>query len=253
MMKRLSLFLFLLVAVGLVATPAWAIDLPPGFENPANNPTYQCWEPMPVGMPEEPPEPLPFDIPFPPTVWDNPFGPPTVTFRPTPETGDGEFVSEWTNGWTGEPIPTWHFDGDSTEIANIEIWIPNSPDPNPVKYLSMSIIADKSVGGAAHPNQIIPGPPGGNVSSVPGAAHSTQLSTGPGTGSDDGGVWYQYDSMYMIEPNPEWELIILPIIGCTNIASIEIATVCIPVPEPSTVVLLSVLGLALVGFYRTKK
>lgn len=63
--------------------------------------------------------------------------------------------------------------------------------------------------------------------------------------SSDGGCWYQYGGEIRIEPNPEYETIEIEIFECTNIAEIEIKTVCVPVPEPGTLALLVSAGLGL--------
>lgn len=223
--------------------------IPPGYDDPNNNPTGQQWFPEPLGEPPMPGEPWPEPEPIPPgsippSVNENPFGEPSV------ELGDG-WELEWVNppGTNPqdpvEPIPTWHYNEDWIGgNGTLTITIPNSPDPNPLKHIWYSIISDKSPSDAARPVTVVTG-----YDSDPGEVSVTWDATAwvseqLGGTTPDGGVWYKYEGMATIEPNPQTESLLFDILHCTNIAEIEVRTVCM-VPEPATLSLLALGGLAL--------
>jgi hypothetical protein len=238
-MKRCFCLLLFGALIGAMVAPAFADIQPPGFDDPVNNPTRQKWEPQPMGAPGDPPVPLLPGTQLPPVEVDNPFGPPPVAEPgPTPE---GEWVNEWFEGPDGPLIPTWHYIGEPGTTTELNIWVPNSPDPNPVKYLTISSVSDKAISSATNPLVITPagGGPDQGVTRI--SSSATQLPNG---------TWYRYESLYKIEPNPTGEWITLNVIECTNIASIEIKTVCMPVPEPASVIMLGLLGLVAACLYR---
>ena len=244
----LSLTLFLLLLfLGSASMLVAQETMPPGFDNPANNPTSQKWLPEPFGEPPMPGEPWPEPEPLPPSeippmIWDNPYGEPHVGF------GEG-WEKEWMNPPGSEPqdpvepIPTWHYDG--IEPGKLIITIPNSLEQNPLKRVWFSIIADKAPSDAARPIGVGTGynPPPANTPSVTWDATAWQ-SVQLGGGTADGGVWYRYEGMANIRPNPQWETLEFDIVHCTNIAEINVRSVCVPAPEPSSLVLVA---LGLVG------
>lgn len=224
-----------------------ATILPPGWGEPDTHSTGQRWDPQPPqgAVPPQPGDPLPEGEPlpsevFPPTDSENPFGEGSVSL------GEGwEF--EWSNppgtnpNDPFEPIPTWHYNG--IETGTMCISIPNSPEQRPMKYIWYAITADKAPSDAARPVNVgtTYDPPleGGcdvTVTWVPEAYVSEQIG-----GSADGDVWYRYEGMAKIEPNPQSETLTFTIVNCTNIADIEVRTVC--VPEPATMAVVGIGGL----------
>jgi hypothetical protein len=122
-----------------------------------------------------------------------------------------------------QPIPTIHI-GDynlpSDPIGGwIDIFVPNNPDPGNRKVIQIQITSDKSNTGP-----ITSSPPG---------------TYAPGGIAGLGGAWYTYSSTIDIPFNPPSEIIHVDFPDSTDIREIVVKTICVPVPEPSSLALAS--------------
>ena len=66
-----------------------------------------------------------------------------------------------------------------------------------------------------------------------------------------GSAWYTYEWTMTIQPNPEYEWIHIAFPASANIEDVHINTIC--VPEPATLGLLGLAGLAMVRSRRTQR
>lgn len=200
--------------VALLASAASAEDLNPlPWESSLPNQTAQWWECD--GQPVLPGEPIL------PTEYENPFAPPEPTLT---------FVAPVEIQWIPGPhdpvveVATWHV----SEPGGIDIKIRNNPDPNKHKLIFWQITSDKSPTPTGSPPTTTP--PG---TSLPAPYPQVQWPV------DN---WYTYNGLLKIEPNPEEEVIHFDLPVSTNVEQIVIKTVC--VPEPATMALLAMGGLA---------
>ena len=151
-----------------------------------------------------------------PVYVDNPFGDPVV------EVVNGTYP-DWVQGWEGGEIATWHVGPGE---GKLRITVPNNPEPNKQKVIWVQVTSDK-------------GPaPGGPVTNPPGTVSYPKPAVGLG------GTWYVYTAQVVIPYNPPYEVIEYTFPECTNIEEVVVKTIC--VPEPATLGLLALGGLALI-------
>ena len=80
------------------------------------------------------------------------------------------------------------------------------------------------------------------MSNPPGVAQAGDVA---GHGPSDGGdYWYTYEWTITLQPNPPFETIFVPFPASANIGEVDVAAICY-VPEPATLSLLALSGLAL--------
>lgn len=164
------------------------------------------------------------DPPGPPTVVSNPYGPPIMLVE-----GETTWPYEMA-GPDGLVINVLHF-GETG--GSITITIPNSPQPNLVKFVQYQVTSDKGMNG----------PP---MSAPPGTIDPSTF----GNTQWPNGTWYTYSGVIAIPGNPPTETITFNFYPNTNIEEIVIKTVC--VPEPATMGLLAA-GLAGVVIRRRRR
>jgi len=170
-----------------------------------------------------------------PELFDNPHGCPIAEIDDLTgwEYGDWEAPPEM-----GGPIVSgWH--AIAAGGGSITLTIPNTPDPNAIKYLFIQLTSSKA------PSDV----------SVAGSGPATSYTSGtfptgrsqiqwPAPGPYPGsGPWYTYNYGLTIEPNPTSETITITVPECTVIDQIVVDTICIP--EPASLGLLVLGSLAL--------
>lgn len=150
---------------------------------------------------------------------DNPYGSPQLTVTGgTPHT---------TIGPDGEtPITTWYIG----PTGGIEIFCPNNPVENPVKYIFLQYTSDKASASAPVVN-----------SPVPTSTYQILQSGAVG----EGGNWYTYQWLIELRPNPNQETIWIPFLDQTNVEEVWVDTIC--VPEPSSLALVGTGLVSLIG------
>jgi hypothetical protein len=159
-----------------------------------------------------------FDTPNPnplPDLGWNPYGPPFTLVTPGPNQG-------WLSGYNNR-MGVWQLSGE------ILVEIANNPMPLPLKDLWIQITWTPQT-----PGQL----PGIGLLSAPASSVVDMGSTTLGLASG----WNHSTYHYQLFPNPYWEQI--RIVGEINVDELVIDTWC--VPEPATLSLLALGGLALV-------
>lgn len=153
--------------------------------------------------------------------FDNPFGCPTASVPLDSMWEVGDSPTGEITGLIYLPI-----------AGTIDLQINNNPEPLERKELMIQITSSKAPDGinsnpAATPVTPAPGPVGWYPN------HPT---------APDGSVWYTYTSKWEIRPNPDQETISIDFPADTYVEEIVVDTIC--VPEPATMALLAVGGLA---------
>ena len=216
-----SFLLVFSIVVMFVAVPALAKDygLPGTAPEPWNRgdpgSTYQHWQ---------------FSSPTSntPDDYNNPYGDsPTFEF---------ESPSNW--GWNSSmpgpdggtsTVSAWTLQTESG-TGTVILHVPNNPDPNEIKYIYLQITSTKfptvtPVGGGSD-----------------GPYTSGTWPTGVAEWQEANG-WYTYNWGFTIEPNPEYEDIVIDFPYGASIDQIVVDSIC--TPEPATMSLLAVGGLVL--------
>ena len=275
-MKHVALLSVFVCAIAVCAQAEYLT--PPPWEGEPGAETFQSWE-FPLilaGMPVDRlvPWPMPpFASAYPngegfiewPEGWmDVPIEPyepgdfVTVNVETTVQYVD-DYVTPDGNP-VGPGTPTVHIgvtnqDGSENNqaLVPVHIWIPNNPDPNEVKKVWWQMTADKSATPQGDPPQVTP--TGADPSTAVPPAHPTQAggdNSVPGAAGSlkhGNSNWYTYSGLNEVGPNPEGEWLTFWLVNSTNIEEINIDTIC--TPEPGSMVLLAMGGLALLRRRRT--
>jgi len=229
-MKRFVLTVCVVMAAGFLAPalgehvndPPWVTD-PTDPDWAGGTTTSQTW-----GFMDDT-----FFPRFYPEEMDNPFGEPSVELI-----GEMSYLDPVTGGATdphGNPTGAVHFDGESGQI---KITIANNPPDNPKKVIWLEVTSDKAI----PPGGITTSPAGTQLGGMPGGAG---WLVPPHSPSPSGRSWYTYTFGFEIIPNPASETITIDAVPCTWIEEIVVHTIC-TVPEPATLGLLAVGGVALI-------
>lgn len=191
--------------VAALAGPAAAQNAPP-WDPTLDNQTTQIWETL--GTPPANGQ----DVE--PTTYLNEFGTPLLTL-------EGSWNSTEVAGPFGTPVTTWHAGpGGGTMVLTI----PNFPEPNLIKRIFWQITADQ---------------PFDNPTTNPEGVSQAPPYTPIGFEGD----WFLYNGLNEIPGNPPSEELIFVFPESTNITEVSVDTICIP--EPASLGVLGVAGLAL--------
>jgi hypothetical protein len=199
--------LFAAVALLLSATPASAEDVwggPPDgwWDRGDSGSTYQLWD-FETSM-----------TPAYPTEQDNSCGEGYADFDLT----GWVWAPDWECPEDLDPSGTldgWHCTSEPTGF--VIITIPNTLDPDGIKWIFMQITSSKA------PSSVTPVPPAGGTSGTWPTGLPQIQHPGP---APFGGSWYTYNYGFWIIPNPESETIIIEVPYCTVIDQIVIDTIC---------------------------
>ncbi|MFB3892285.1 MAG: PEP-CTERM sorting domain-containing protein [Phycisphaerae bacterium] len=201
------------LAMAALAGPAIAVDYyAPPWDAKLPNQTSQAWECLQSSG----------TTGIEPTHITNPYIPPWPTMTVTGCDG-----IQLIPGPNGDLVWTWHIGPGG---GGVDIYVPNNPDPNLVKRIFWQVTSDKSPTPTGNPPTT--NPPG---TAPPAPYPQVQWPT------DN---WYTYNGLLEIRPNPPGETIHFDLVESTNIEEIVIKTIC-DVPEPATLALLGIGGLAL--------
>ena len=157
----------------------------------------------------------------------------------TPETnnnpyGDPSFEFEEPGNWGWNPampgpdgpnVSAWTLQTESG-TGTIILHVPNKPDPNEIKYIFLQMTSTKA-------------PSPGGVTPVGGGSGGPYTAGTWNTGVpqwQEPNGWYTYNWGLTIEPNPEYEDIVITVPFGTSIDQIVVDTIC--TPEPATLALL---------------
>lgn len=203
--------LILITLICFVALPVFAVDYwggpPPGTWNRGDSgSTYEHWlfnDPIPFGIPD---------------IFDNPFGEPGFELIGGFEYGEYEVPIEIDpSGF----IHGWHcIEEDGGAIV---LTIPNSEFENGEKKIFLQITSSKGpgditvVGFGNNPGGYTPG------TWSPGLPQIQWPDTPP---APYGGQWYTYNYGLSLTPNPQSEIITIPVSYCTVIDQIVVDTHC---------------------------
>lgn len=215
-MKKLALlFIFAVVAC---ATPARAIDYwggPPGWDRGEPGSTYQKFDMS-----------TPIAGLNPANVNENPFGIPYIEM-------EGNWEWAIVDGPTpGETVDAWHSEGDGMGGGSsvLRLIIPNAPEPNPIKKIFVQITSTKAPSSVTPVGQGTTGP-------YTAGTFPTGLPQIQHPGSYQGLPWYTYNYGLTIEPNPEFEELLIEIPYCGWIDQIDVDTIC-TIPESTPLAIL---------------
>ncbi len=226
-MSRHSATLIVLAVCAALVAPALGEDVfpPPWDASQPGSTTYQQWDFMsgqwaPYFFPED---------------YTNPYGDePQVLVS-----GGVSYSPPGTPGVTdpyGNPTGAVQI---TDETGKIEITIWNDPQNRPLKLVWVQVTSDTAI----PPGGITTSPAGTPMSGVPaGVGWGTPPNNAP---APSGKWWYTYPFGFTIQPNPEKETITIDAVPGTWIEEIVVHTIC-TVPEPATLSLLALAGLALI-------
>ena len=156
----------------------------------------------------------------------NPYGPSNMNVY----AGVGQ---EWWDIWGGRQ-GVWPLSG------TIEVEIPNRQEPRPYKDIWVQVTwAPQAPDTYPLVSETLSGQAGGLINEI---QLEPTLEPPP---ADD--FWYHSTYLIHIEPNPAWEIVRID--GAIMVDQIVIDTICIP--EPATMLLLSIGGLAVLRKKRT--
>ncbi|MBN1795690.1 MAG: PEP-CTERM sorting domain-containing protein [Sedimentisphaerales bacterium] len=207
--KILPLFIFVLA---LVATSSGTIEPPEPWWRGNEGTTFQEWS---FSTPDDTPEPDP-------TV-DNPYGQPLLKVDYHPDT-------PWINDEIPGALGVWALSGE------IDIVIPNRPEPNPYKEIWITLRWKATIdeqGGELPYDQFLPDEP--LIAITPFDYMDMSLDYE----EVDAQLWHKSVYVATIWPNPPKEWITIK--GNILVDSLLIETYC--VPEPATIAILTIGGL----------
>ncbi len=205
-MKKLALLMAaLLVFCGarVLAVDYWGGPPPGTWLRGDVGTTYQHWD-FAGGTMDYPDE------------WDNPFGTPFIETV----TGLWAWDTQWECPTEMDPdgfVDGWHC--TSPEGGAIDIWVPNSEDPDGMKFIFVQVTSSKA------PSDV-------GVTGFGGGVYSSGTwSTGVphvqwGSPAPYGGSWYTYNYGLWVYPNPSGEVVTIEVVECTVIDQIVIDTIC---------------------------
>jgi len=167
------------------------------------------------------------------------------------EYGDPGFLVEEASTWEwvsgldpldppGEPIDGLQFNGPTGSTGTIIFHVPNRPELNEIKKIFVQVTSSKSPSGVTALG----------FDNAGGAYTSGVFNTGlPPLQHANG--WYTYNYGLTIEPNPEWEDVVINFPFETIVDQVVIDTIC--TPEPATLTMMAIGGaVALVRRRRRK-
>ena len=207
-----------MVLLGGMFSVVYADDINPPILWQRGGPktTFQQWEFL-----SDNPNPAP-------DLVDNPFGIPALTVYP-----GGSWEQEW-----GGRLGVWPLAGA------IQTEIPNNLAINDFKLLQMQLTWSSEYPVAVAPVIIIESDPAGEI--IP--HEEKTISLGPTGVAGAGSDWFHTTYLYEIIPNPTIETITLS--GSIMVDELVVDTICpgviYPEPEPATLVLLAMGGVAMI-------
>lgn len=105
--------------------------------------------------------------------------------------------------------------------GTITLTIPNSEDPEGVKWIYMQVTSSKK------PTGVSAGGPAGSTSGTWDPERPDIMHSGP---APFGGSWYTYSYGLYVQPNPQSETITITVLECTVIDQIVVDTICTTEP-----------------------